>query len=109
SQYLGLNSGDLLALLPGERSAEDDRLQPLSRLGRPRGPREAERERRDPLARGSAPLAYGTPDLDAEDVPLGEPMTSRRGAPQREPPLRVVPRVDPLGRLGWPERPSDPP
>jgi hypothetical protein len=109
SQYLGLDAGELLALLPADRPAEDERLQPLSRLGRPRGPHEAERERRDPLARGAAPLTYGPADVDRDDAPLGQPINSRRGPAARESSLRVVPRVDPLGRLGWPERPSEAP
>ncbi len=109
SQYLGLDSGELLALLPADRPAEDERLQPLSRLGRPRGHREAERERRDPIARGAAPLTYGPPGAGQDDAPLGQPMGLRRGTTGREPSLRVVPRVDPLGRLGWPERPSEAP
>jgi hypothetical protein len=109
SQYLGLDSGELLALLPADRPAEEERLQPLSRLGRPRGHHEAERERRDPLARGAAPLTYGSTHSGGDEAPLGQPMAPRRGAGQREPSLRVVPSMDPLGRLGWPERPGDPP
>lgn len=107
SQYLGLDSGELLDLLPAERPAEDERLQPLARLGRPRGHHEAERERRDPIARGAAPLTYGSQRAAADDVPLGQAIPSHRGSEAREPSLRVVPRVDPLGRLGWPERPGE--
>jgi Helix-turn-helix domain/PASTA domain len=104
SQYLRLDSTELLQLLPPERPLEDERLVPLSRLGRPRGPREAAHERRDPAAR-DAPML--TADMDSPLV--GYPANPSVGpAPSAVlPTSQVVPRLDPLGRLGWPESPDE--
>jgi hypothetical protein len=105
SQYLKLDSGELLDLLPPDRPLEDDRLMPVSRLGRPRGPSEAERERRDPAARDAPPLtstAFEPVPRNVEppeDIQPGVLVDIRR----TESGSRVVPRLDPLGRLGWPE------
>jgi helix-turn-helix protein/PASTA domain-containing protein len=104
SQYLRLDSGELLALLPPDRPVEDERLMPLSRLGRPRGPREAARERHDPAARDAAPLTSTNDQIS--DPPFDTRSTSevaRAGATG----LLIAPRIDPLGRLGWPEGPNE--
>jgi hypothetical protein len=111
SQYLRLDSSELLALLPPDRPVEDDRLMPLSRLGHPRGPREAARERHDPEARDAPPLTsaafhhaarrrYALEEID--ELPALEQPDGG------ESPNRIVPRLDPLGRLGWPESPDEP-
>jgi Helix-turn-helix domain/PASTA domain len=98
SQYLHLDSTELLALLPPDRPLEDERLMPLSRLGRPRGPREAARERRDPSARDAPPVTSAVAAFE-------ENRARRDPGPSNG--LLVMPRLDPLGRLGWPEQPGE--
>jgi hypothetical protein len=108
SQYLKLDSGELLDLLPPDRPLEEERLASLSRLGRPRGPREAAMERRDPAARDVPPLtsaafnriAHRRPDYDPDELTSGVQVQEHQAGPT------VVPRLDPLGRLGWPESPE---
>jgi hypothetical protein len=104
SQYLRLDSTELLQLLPPERPLEDERLLPLSRLGRPRGPREAAHERRDPVAR-DAPLLTADLEQAALEYPAGPSSGPAPNTVLTAP--RVVPRLDPLGRLGWPETPDE--
>jgi cytoskeleton protein RodZ len=109
SQYLGLDSTALLELLPPDSPLEDERLLPLSRLGRPRGPREAAQARRDPAERDAPPLTPAFQRPGSEDLaryPDSEVSGRLRLGFER----RVLPdtatggRMDPLGRLGWPEQ-----
>lgn len=120
SQYLGLDSRELLSLLPVDRPLEEERLMPLSRLGRPRGPREAARERRDPIARDAQPLTstpfpQRQPALYDDGPAVGPAVRARPGADDpsdlgapRDPRMQAAPRLDPLGRLGWPEQIGEP-
>lgn len=104
SQYLRLDSSELLDLLPPDRPLEDERLLPLSRLGRPRGPREAARERHDPSARDAAPL---TSDYLAPHPLQGSRAVATEAPVNVATGLFVAPRLDPLGRLGWPAQPDE--
>ena len=107
SQYLGLDGNALLALLPADRPVEEEGLPPVSRLGRPRGPREAARARRDPAARDAPRLTDqpAQPEVPETRSDEHDPMRSQRSALTR-PVGASSHRVDPLGRLGWPERPG---
>jgi len=112
SQYLGLDSSQLLALLPPDSPLEDERLLPLSRLGRPRGPREADRARRDPAERDAPPLTEPPQRPGAEE--LATDWDARESGRMRyaiDPGAGAATagssRLDPLGRLGWPEQVDD--
>lgn len=112
SQYLGLDSTELLALLPADAPPEDERLYPLSRLGHPRGPREAARARFDPAERDATPLTdaavdHQPPSAASDGWDRGGSGRMRFGLDAREPSGdRAQTRLDPLGRLGWPEQPG---
>jgi hypothetical protein len=114
-QYLGLDSTELLAMLPPDSPPEDERLPPLARLGRPRGPREAARARRDPVERDAAPLTEPSigrspawPSEESGDAGASGRMRfaidGKAGSGGRP-----YVRLDPLGRLGWPESPGGAP
>lgn len=112
AQYLGLDAVELVALLPPDRPVEEERLLPLSRLGHPRGPQEAERARGHPIERDAPPLTEATltaavpPVVESEqEQPRVRARDAFRAAPVSSPQQR--PRIDPLGRLGWPAGPSD--
>lgn len=112
SQYLGLDSNGLLALLPPDSPLEDERLPPLSRLGRPRGPNEAARARRDPAERDAPPLTELPQRPGSEE--LARDWEARESGRMRfaiDPGVGAATagpsRLDPLGRLGWPEQLDD--
>lgn len=114
SQYLGLDSTELLALMPADAPLEEERLVPLARLGRPRGPREAARARHDPAERDATPLTE-QPAQTQTVPPAGDWDTAGSGRLRfaigsRAPDIpRPSTRLDPLGRLGWPEQPGQAP
>jgi hypothetical protein len=110
-QYLGLDVAELVALLPPDRPLEEERLLPLSRLGRPRGPREAARARRHPIERDAPPLTDATlasaePSLAESEWEWNAP-SPRLAFPSAADAAPRQPRVDPLGRLGWPAGAGD--
>ena len=107
AQYLSLDAAELVALLPPDRPVEDERLLPLARLGRPRGPREAARARRHPLERDATPLTEATlarsEPSDAHAESESTSATPRLSLAQAaDGTARQASRLDPLGRLGWP-------
>lgn len=112
SQFLNLDSSGLLPLLPAEGPVEEERLPSLSRLGRPRGPKEAARARRDPAERDAAFLTEASLQASATMAPSIEPDDASAGRMrlsfQTDPGIQRPSRLDPLGRLGWPERTGAP-
>ena len=112
SQYLGLDSEALLATLPPEGPDDDEPLASISTMGR-RLVRDAYRPRRTVAASNSAirsgieaDAMHDDPDdVEFEVINTGRMRVPLDGYPTQQ--ARSSTRMDPLGRLGWPQRPGE--
>lgn len=112
SQYLGLDSDALLAKLPPEGPSDDEQLSSISTVGR-RLVRDIYRPKRN-SARSNSAIRSGieadatqdeSDELDFEPASTGRMRVPLDGYAAQQ--THSSARMDPLGRLGWPQRPGE--